>query len=298
MRGIILAGGTGTRLHPITQVISKQLLPVYDKPMIYYPLTTLMLAGVREVLLISTPADLPHYKRLLGDGSQFGVALQYAEQPRPGGLAQAYVIGAEFVQNQPSILILGDNIFYGPDLPRILSSAVSRARGATVFAYQVEDPSRYGVATFNALGQLIEIIEKPELPKSNWAITGLYIYDENASRLAAELKPSARGELEITDLNRAYLTRGMLKVEKLGRGFAWFDTGTPESLMGAAEFIRNVEKSQKYLIACPEEVAFSHGWISSADLGRLSISLAKSDYGKSLLQLNEEVEERVAKQNQ
>jgi glucose-1-phosphate thymidylyltransferase len=288
MRGIILAGGTGTRLHPITQVISKQLLPVYDKPMIYYPLTTLMLAGVREVLLISTPADLPHFKRLLGDGSQFGVALQYAEQPRPGGLAQAYVIGAKFVQNQPSMLILGDNIFYGPDLPRILRSAVSRTRGATVFAYQVEDPSRYGVATFNAIGQLTELVEKPELPQSNWAITGLYIYDENAPRLAAELKPSARGELEITDLNRAYLTRGMLTVERLGRGFAWFDTGTPESLMSAAEFIRNVEKSQKYLIACPEEVAFSHGWISSADLGRLSNSLANSDYGKSLLQLNDE----------
>jgi len=291
MRGIILAGGTGTRLHPITQVISKQLLPVYDKPMIYYPLTTLMLAGVREILLISTPSDLPQFERLFGDGSQFGLTLQYAEQPRPGGLAQAYLIGADFVQNRPSMLILGDNIFYGPDLRGILRSAISRNRGATVFAYQVDDPHRYGIASFDALGQVTTITEKPELPQSNWAVTGLYIYDGNAPRLAAELKPSARGELEITDLNRAYLERGLLNVEKLGRGFAWFDTGTPESLIGAAEFVRNIEKCQKYLIACPEGVAFSHGWISSADLRHRSIALAKSDYGKYLLQLDHDTQD-------
>jgi len=289
MRGIILAGGTGTRLHPITQVISKQLLPVYDKPMIYYPLTTLMLAGIREILLISTPTDLPQFERLLGDGSQFGISLQYAEQPLPGGLAQAYLIGEKFVKNQPSMLILGDNIFYGPDLPRVLRSAISRGRGATVFAYQVDDPHRYGVVSFDAVGQVTGIIEKPEAPQSNWAVTGAYIYDENAPRLAAELNPSARGELEITDLNRAYLARGMLTVEKLGRGFAWFDTGTPESLMGAAEFVRNVEKCQKYLIACPEGVAFSHGWISPADLRHRSTALAKSDYGKYLLQLHHDI---------
>jgi glucose-1-phosphate thymidylyltransferase len=291
MRGIILAGGTGTRLHPITQVISKQLIPVYDKPMIYYPLTTLMLAGVREILLISTPSDLPQFQRLLGDGSQFGMALQYAEQPRPGGLAQAYLIGADFVQNQRSMLILGDNIFYGPDLPRVLRSAISRCRGATVFAHQVEDPHRYGIASFDALGRVAAITEKPESPQSNWAVTGLYIYDENAPTLAAELKPSARGELEITDLNRAYLARDMLTVEKLGSGFAWFDAGTPESLICAAEFVRNIEKCQKYLIACPEGVAFSHGWISSADLRHLTIPLAKSDYGKYLLQLDHDIQE-------
>jgi glucose-1-phosphate thymidylyltransferase len=295
MRGIILAGGTATRLHPITQVISKQLLPVYDKPMIYYPLTTLMLAGVREILLISTPSDLPQFQRLLGDGSQFGLALQYADQPRPGGLAQALLIGADFLKNQPSILILGDNIFYGPDLSRLVRAAASRNHGATVFAYQVEDPHRYGVATFDESGRVTAIAEKPELPQSNWAVTGLYIYDKDAPRLAAELKPSARGELEITDLNRTYLARGMLRVEQLGRGFAWFDAGTPESLIGAAEFVRNIERSHKCLIACPEGVAFSHGWISSADLRRQSMVLAKSDYGKSLLQLNYDVNERNPK---
>jgi glucose-1-phosphate thymidylyltransferase len=257
--------------------------------MIYYPLTTLMLAGIREILLISTPTDLPQFERLLGDGSQFGISLQYAEQPLPGGLAQAYLIGEKFVKNQPSMLILGDNIFYGPDLPRVLRSAISRGRGATVFAYQVDDPHRYGVVSFDAVGQVTGIIEKPEAPQSNWAVTGAYIYDENAPQLAAELNPSARGELEITDLNRAYLARGMLTVEKLGRGFAWFDTGTPESLMGAAEFVRNVEKCQKYLIACPEGVAFSHGWISRADLRHRSTALAKSDYGKYLLQLHHDI---------
>jgi len=289
MRGIILAGGTGTRLHPITKVISKQLLPVYDKPMIYYPLTTLMLAGIREILLISTPSDLPQFERLLGDGSQFGISLQYAEQPLPGGLAQAYLIGEKFVKNQPSMLILGDNIFYGPDLPHVLHSAISRGRGATVFAYEVEDPHRYGVVSFDAVGQVTEITEKPEAPRSNWAVTGAYIYDENAPRLAAELNPSARGELEITDLNRAYLARGTLRVQKLGPGFAWFDTGTPESLMSAAEFIRNVERGQKYLIACPEGIAFSHGWISSGDLRHRSTALAKSSYGKYLLQLHHDM---------
>jgi glucose-1-phosphate thymidylyltransferase len=295
MRGIILAGGTATRLHPITQVISKQLLPVYDKPMIYYPLTTLMLAGVREILLISTPTDLPQFQRLLGDGSQFGLALQYAEQPRPAGLAQALLIGADFLQNQPSILILGDNIFYGPELSRLVRAAVSRNHGATVFAHQVEDPYRYGVATFDESGRVTAIAEKPESPQSNWAVTGLYIYDKDAPRIAAELKPSARGELEITDLNLTYLERGMLRVEQLGRGFAWFDAGTPESLISAAEFVRNIERSHKCLIACPEGVAFGHGWISSTDLRRQSVALAKSDYGKSLLQLNYDVNERHPK---
>jgi glucose-1-phosphate thymidylyltransferase len=291
MRGIILAGGTGTRLHPMTQVISKQLLPVYDKPMIYYPLTTLMAAGVREILLISTPSDLPQFERLLGNGSQFGLSLRYAEQPQPGGLAQALLIGSNFLQDQPSILILGDNIFYGADLSRVVRAAISRNHGATVFVHQVEDPRRYGVATFDALGQVTAIVEKPDVPQSNWAVTGLYIYDKDAPRLAAELKPSARGELEITDLNRAYLDRGRLRAEQLGCGFSWFDAGTPESLIRAAEFVRDVERSNKCLIACPEGVAFGYGWISSTDLRRQSLALAKSDYGKSLLRLNHEVEE-------
>jgi glucose-1-phosphate thymidylyltransferase len=285
MRGILLAGGSATRLHPMTKVISKQLLPVYDKPMIYYPLTTLMLGGIRDILIISTPGDLPRFKQLLGDGSQFGLHLQYAEQPRPEGLAQALSIGANFVFGQRSILILGDNIFYGPGLSGMLRTAIARTRGATVFAHRVDDPERYGVITFGKLGRVTSIIEKPQSPQSNWAVTGLYIYDEHAPALAAGLKPSLRGELEITDLNRAYLARGMLRVEKLGRGFAWFDTGTPDSLIEAAEFVRAVEKRQGFRIACPEEIAFELGWISSAELRRQSGALAKSDYGKYLMGL-------------
>jgi glucose-1-phosphate thymidylyltransferase len=235
---------------------------------------------------------LPQFERVLGNGSQFGVALKYAEQPQPGGLAQALLIGADFLQNQPSILILGDNIFHGSDLPRLLRSAISRNRGATVFVHQVDDPHRYGVATFDALGQVTAIIEKPQSPQSNWAVTGLYIYDKDASKRAAELTPSGRGELEITDLNRTYLAHGILRVEQLGRGFAWFDAGTPDSLIGAAEFVRSVERSHKCLIACPEGIAFSQGWISTTDLRRQSMALAKSDYGKSLLQIDPDCEER------
>jgi glucose-1-phosphate thymidylyltransferase len=285
MRGIILAGGSGTRLHPMTQVISKQLLPIYDKPMIYYPLTTLMLAGVREILIISTPVDLPHFRRLLGDGSQFGLALSYAEQPRPEGLAQAYLIGADFVAGQRSILILGDNVFYGRNLPGLLRTAVMQARGATVFAHQVHDPERYGVVTFDESARVTAIEEKPQSPKSNWAVTGLYIYDEKASELAAGLKKSARGELEITDLNRVYLERGKLDVRKMGPGFVWFDTGTPDSLVDAADFVRELDREHGVRIACPEEIAFDLGWISSTELQRQSAVLSKSDYGKYLARL-------------
>jgi glucose-1-phosphate thymidylyltransferase len=285
MRGILLAGGSATRLHPMTWVISKQLLPVYDKPMIYYPLTTLMLGGIREILIISTPGDLPQFHRLLGDGSQFGLRLCYAEQPRPEGLAQAYLIGADFVFGRPSALILGDNIFYGPDLSGMLRSAIARTRGATVFAHQVDDPERYGVVAFDKLARVTSIEEKPQSPQSNWAVTGLYIYDEQAPKLAAGLKPSLRGELEITDLNRAYLAQGRLSVEKLGRGFAWFDTGTPDSLIEAAEFVRAIEKRQGFRIACPEEIAFDLGWISARELQRQSGTLVKSDYGKYLMGL-------------
>jgi glucose-1-phosphate thymidylyltransferase len=287
MRGILLAGGSATRLHPMTQVISKQLLPVYDKPMIYYPLTTLMLGGIRDILIISTPGDLPQFQRLLRDGSQFGLHLRYAEQPRPEGLAQALLIGADFASGQRSVLILGDNIFYGPGLSGMLRSAIARTTGgATVFAHQVDDPERYGVVTFDEMARVTSIVEKPQSPQSNWAVTGLYIYDGDASTLAAGLKPSPRGELEITDLNRAYLTRGMLRVQKLGRGFAWFDTGTPDSLIEAAEFVRSVEKRQGFRIACPEEIAFDLGWISSAEFQSLSGALAKSDYGRYLMGLN------------
>lgn len=280
MRGIILAGGSGTRLHPMTLVTSKQLLPVYDKPMIYYPLSTLMLAGVREILIISTPDDLPNFKRLLGSGEQWGLSLSYAVQPRPEGLAQAYIIGAEFVEGQRSVLILGDNIFYGHGLQENL--AETPVTGATVYAYHVRDPERYGVVDFDAAGRAISLEEKPARPKSNWAVTGIYFYDEQAPKYASQLKPSPRGELEITDLNRVYLKRGELNVARLGRGYAWLDTGTPDSLLEAAEYVRAIEQRQGQKISCLEEIAFNQGWIDVRILERAAIQLGKSSYGNYL----------------
>jgi len=284
-KGLILAGGAGTRLHPATLSVSKQLLPIYDKPMIYYPLTTLLLGGIRDILIISTPQDTPRFEQLLSDGNQWGINLQYAVQPRPGGLAQAFIIGADFIGNDNSALVLGDNIFYGHDFHQILGSADQHSTGATIFAYHVHDPERYGVAEFDDAGKVLSLEEKPKQPKSNYAVTGLYFYDNQVVDLARNLKPSARGELEITDLNRLYLEQGSLNVEIMGRGYAWLDTGTHDSLLEAGQFIATIEKRQGLKVACPEEIAFRQKWISAAQLEVLAQPLARNGYGQYLLGL-------------